>query len=432
MLVDEYQDIDPAQETLVQILAAPQDGLFAVGDEDQTLYAWRSASVERIVGLDGLYPGLQRVALEHNYRCPPEVVERSRRVIEHNRSRFPKPILPAAARRLPDDPRPVIHREYPSLEASAADVARKLSRSRRGEIVVLARTSRMLRICALACVPLRRQDLRARERLRAQRRARRAARPTAGLLGDVRNATPGGRRDGVPPPGSGPAPRRRASRWRPRSRTARRSRAPSRPCPAAADHARRRLAEGAAILDAALALAANAPRCLRFLRGEGGLDRHFSEYEALTGGVEKVEIELLHDAVKESAGMSVAAFAQRLTRESDALRAIRDDANGIELTTVHRAKGRQWPTVIVFGCDEDQMPHKRSLDDLVAGNADALEAERRIAYVAFTRAQQRLVVLTTAGTRIALLRRGRARRGPSPTARACAQPGLATGTNTCS
>jgi hypothetical protein len=56
VLVDEYQDIDPAQETLVQILAAPQDGLFAVGDEDQTLYAWRSASVERIVGLDGLYP----------------------------------------------------------------------------------------------------------------------------------------------------------------------------------------------------------------------------------------------------------------------------------------------------------------------------------------------------------------------------------------
>src|SRR5204862_805838 len=57
----------------------------------------------------------------------------------------------------------------------------------------------------------------------------------------------------------------------------------------------------------------------------------------------------------------------------------------------------QWPTVIVFGCDEDQMPHKRSLDDLLAGNADALEAERRVAYVAFTRAQQRLVILTTEG-----------------------------------
>ena len=64
---------------------------------------------------------------------------------------------------------------------------------------------------------------------------------------------------------------------------------------------------------------------------------------------------------------------------------------------MHRAKGRQWPTVIVFGCDEDQMPHKRALEDLAAGNRDALEAERRVAYVAFTRAQQRLVVLTTAG-----------------------------------
>ena len=125
--------------------------------------------------------------------------------------------------------------------------------------------------------------------------------------------------------------------------------------PGVADHARRRLADGARILDAALALSANAPRCLRFLRDDGGLDRHFAEYEALTGGVEQVEVELLHDAVRDAAGMSVAGYALRLTGQSDALRAIRDDVNGIELTTVHRAKGCQWPTVIVFGCDEDRL-----------------------------------------------------------------------------
>ena len=189
VLVDEYQDIDPAQETLVQILAAPQDGLFAVGDEDQTLYAWRSASVERIVGLDGLYPGLQRVALDHNYRCPPEVVQRSRQVIEHNRSRFPKPILPADARTLPDDPRPVIHQAYASLEAGAADVARKLSVSRRGEIVVLARTSRMLRICAEACVA---PDVKisAPENVFEPAGARAALESYCRLLGDTRDARP--------------------------------------------------------------------------------------------------------------------------------------------------------------------------------------------------------------------------------------------------
>ncbi len=395
VLVDEYQDIDPAQERLVQILAAPQDRLFTVGDEDQTLYAWRSASVERIVGLDGLYPGLQRVALEHNYRCPPEVVRRSRQIIEHNASRFPKNILPADRRLLPDDPRPLIHQDYAGLASGAGDVARKLSTGRRGEIVVLARTSRLLRLCAEACVSL---DVRisAPENVFEPAGARAALRAYCRLLGDVCNARPDdvatvfrhpGR--GLPPGGEQPVAERLTQ-----GLTFEQAVAGLRDL---SEPARRRIADGARILDTAQTLAADAPRCIRFLRRDGGLDAHFAAYEELTGGVEQIELELLQDAVAEAAGLSVAAYAQRLSRQSDGLRAIRDDEHGIELTTVHRAKGRQWPTVIVFGCDEDQMPHKRALEDLAAGNRDALEAERRIAYVAFTRAQQRLVVITTTG-----------------------------------
>ena len=77
MLVDEYQDIEPAQEQLVRILAAPQDDLFCVGDDDQTLYGFRRASVRRMIDLDLAYPGLDRVALAHNYRCPPRIVTAS-------------------------------------------------------------------------------------------------------------------------------------------------------------------------------------------------------------------------------------------------------------------------------------------------------------------------------------------------------------------
>lgn len=395
VLVDEYQDIDPAQETLVQILAAPQDGLFAVGDEDQTLYAWRSASVERIIGLDGIYPGLQRVALDHNYRCPPELVQRSRQVIENNRSRFPKVILPADARTLPDDPRPVIHRAYPSLEAGAADVARKLSISGRGEIVVLARTSRMLRICAEACVE---PDVKisAPANVFEPTGARAALESYCRLLGDPRTARPEDVATVFRHPGRAlPLDAQHAvSDALAEGLTFEQAVAGLRDI---AENARRRVTEGARILDTALTLRSDAPRCIRFLRGDGGLDTHFKEYEELTGGVEKVEIELLQDAVRQSTGMSVAAYAQQLTRQSDTLREIRDDANGIELTTVHRAKGREWPTVIVFGCDEDQMPHKRALEELATGHRDAVESERRVAYVAFTRAQQRLVVLTTTG-----------------------------------
>ena len=395
VLVDEYQDIDPAQETLVQILAAPQDGLFAVGDEDQTLYAWRSASVERIVGLDGLYPGLQRVALDHNYRCPPDVVACSRQIIENNRSRFPKTILPAQARTLPDDPRPVIHREYATLDAAAVDVARRLSRSARGQIVVLARTSRVLRICAVACVPLD-VKISAPDNVFEPAGARAALESYCRLLGDVTAADPDDVATVFRHPGRGLplGAEQPLARMLAEGMTFAQGVAGLRDVPA---HARRRLADGAQILDAALALRGDAPRCIRFLRRSGGLDEHFEQVEELTGGVEKVEIEVLEDALTAAAGMSVATYALQLARQSDALRGIRDEQHGLELTTVHRAKGRQWPTVIVFGCDEEQMPHKRALEDLLAGNRDALEAERRVAYVAFTRAQQRLVVLTTSG-----------------------------------
>ena len=98
VLVDEYQDIEPAQELLVRMLAAPHDDLFVVGDEDQTLYGWRRASVHRMIDLDAAYPALRRVALEHNYRCTPEVVAASAALIAHNRLRFAKAITPRPGR----------------------------------------------------------------------------------------------------------------------------------------------------------------------------------------------------------------------------------------------------------------------------------------------------------------------------------------------
>ena len=150
VLVDEYQDIEPAQELLVRMLAAPQDDLFAVGDEDQTLYGWRRASVRRIVDLDAAYPSLERHALEHNYRCTPEVVAASSRLIARNRLRFPKTIKPTPGR--PAGGRHAIRvAPFPERDDGEAErmLAKKLSRHARGEIVVLARTVNALRPYAL-------------------------------------------------------------------------------------------------------------------------------------------------------------------------------------------------------------------------------------------------------------------------------------------
>src|SRR5258706_13481022 len=93
LLVDEAQDLDRSQLRLALLLAAPANRIFLVGDDDQSIYGWRLADVRRLLGLaESSLPGLTRVDLETNYRCPAPVLERSVRLVEHNRERFAKVI----------------------------------------------------------------------------------------------------------------------------------------------------------------------------------------------------------------------------------------------------------------------------------------------------------------------------------------------------
>ncbi|HEX6869070.1 MAG TPA: ATP-dependent helicase [Candidatus Limnocylindrales bacterium] len=99
LLVDEVQDVDRAQLRLALLLAAPANRIFLVGDDDQSIYGWRLADVRRILGLERVLPGLRRIDLEVNYRCPRPVVDRAVRLVEHNAERFVKVIRagPAAS-----------------------------------------------------------------------------------------------------------------------------------------------------------------------------------------------------------------------------------------------------------------------------------------------------------------------------------------------
>jgi DNA helicase II / ATP-dependent DNA helicase PcrA len=102
LLVDEVQDVDRSQLDLALMLTGEQRDIFLVGDDDQTIYAWRLADVRRVLDLAASLPGLKRVDLVTNYRCPRPVVERAVRLIGVNRERFVKRIKagPAADGRL--------------------------------------------------------------------------------------------------------------------------------------------------------------------------------------------------------------------------------------------------------------------------------------------------------------------------------------------
>lgn len=107
--------------------------------------------------------------------------------------------------------------------------------------------------------------------------------------------------------------------------------------------------------------------------------------------------------VAEASGKTLAEYAALLQGRPRCARGDprRHDEHAVELTTIHRAKGRQWPEVHVFGCGEGQLPRARALEVTPQECADSegIEAERRLAHVAFTRVQRALTLHWTAGAR---------------------------------
>ena len=92
ILIDEFQDINRIQYEIVRMLALPENNLFIVGDDDQSIYRFRGARPEIMLGFERDYPGAKKVLLNVNYRSTKTIVETAGRLIEHNRTRFPKEI----------------------------------------------------------------------------------------------------------------------------------------------------------------------------------------------------------------------------------------------------------------------------------------------------------------------------------------------------
>ena len=134
---------------------------------------------------------------------------------------------------------------------------------------------------------------------------------------------------------------------------------------------------------------------IRILRNEGGLDRHYSSVEQMTP-YDQIEVETLTDLETAADGSQIAEFVTRMETRATVLAASSDE-KGVELNTIHGAKGREWPTVILYGANGDQLPHFRTLAEAATEEAfeEAIEDERRLMYVAVTRTKRRLVVVAT-------------------------------------
>lgn len=139
IMIDEFQDIDPLQYELMQALCAYHKNLFIVGDPDQTIYTWRGANVKHILDFDKNFPKVKTIMMMKNYRSTPEIIAAANSLIDKNTVRMKKQLIPT----LPKGERVVYsHAKTTKEEAnSIAERIKKLSKAGvpYGDITILYR-----------------------------------------------------------------------------------------------------------------------------------------------------------------------------------------------------------------------------------------------------------------------------------------------------
>ena len=105
IMIDEFQDIDYLQYELMEVLCAWHKNLFVVGDPDQTIYTWRGADGSYLLDFDKKFPGTKTIMMMENYRSTPQILAAANSLIAKNTKRIPKELLPM----LPDGGPVVCH-----------------------------------------------------------------------------------------------------------------------------------------------------------------------------------------------------------------------------------------------------------------------------------------------------------------------------------
>lgn len=114
IMIDEFQDIDELQYKLMSVLCGYHKNLFIVGDPDQTIYTWRGANVRYLLDFDKIFPSVKTIMMMQNYRSTPQIVSVVNDLIDKNKFRIKKNLMPTIA-----DGRKVIchHADTPEREA---------------------------------------------------------------------------------------------------------------------------------------------------------------------------------------------------------------------------------------------------------------------------------------------------------------------------
>ena len=400
VLVDEYQDTNHAQYRLLQLLTSEHGNLMVVGDEDQSIYGFRHADIRNILDFEADFPEADVVKLEQNYRSTQTILSAANAVVERNRERRPKRLWTERA-----GGEPLQLRELSDEHEEARWVAAEIERLgeehglARSEVAVFYRTNAMSRVLedtlnrfdvpyqviggtkfyeraeikdAVAYLSLlvNPADLVSFTRIVNSPR-RGIGSTTQGRLASHANTT------GLPVwevierveevPGLSGAAIKSVGRFYEIMATL-----------------RERADEGgpvATLLETVLnesgyleALAAE-----RTVEAEGRAEN----LEALIAGAAEFDIEREREGESETSPLEEYLQQISLYSEQDALK---EEQELVTLMTLHNAKGLEYDTVFIVGCEDGAFPHMRALEE------GGEEEERRLCYVGITRARRRLYI----------------------------------------
>ncbi len=385
--IDEYQDTNKVQYEIARALAGDRSNICAVGDVDQNIYSWRGADISNILQFERHFAGARIVLLEENYRSTQTIIAASNAIIEKNRQRIPKRVFTsnAAGEKIG------IYAAYNETDEAefVARTARDLIRAGASAsgIAVLFRTnfqSRALEEAFLSAdVPYQVLGVRFFERkeikdvLSFLRLA--MNRDSASDLARVVN---------VPPRGIGKVTLLKMIEKRTDAITG-------------ATLAKVAAFETMLAEIAAYAQSKPLPDTLRFIIKRSGLEELLKR-----GGDEELErLENLRELVSLATRYNNLAPEEAVERlledaalqsDQDELRSREEDEEAVKLMTIHAAKGLEFPYVFITGLEEGLFPHERISGD--PGDRTDEEEERRLFYVALTRAEKK-VFLTYANVR---------------------------------
>jgi len=383
LLIDEFQDLTPAFMLLVRLLAGPSLSVFAVGDDDQTIYGYAGADPRYLVDFDQWFPGAAHHALEVNHRAPPAVVDAAATLLGHNRVRVEKTIR--AGRSGPTDA--LVTRALDAT-ASATHVVAHLREllARPVEptaIAVLARVNSALLPVQVALTeegvahsaPLTSDVMRrtgVRTALAYLRLAEAPERPTRADLEDTLRRPARRLRSALDPlfKRSRPPTLDELRRFRSQLEGDQRARL-------------ERYIADIDMLRSVRDVGADTAALLAIVREDIGVGEALDVLDASRRGGEGSSHGDDLDALAQVATLhpDPTTFARWLAERLD----VPSTPGGIVLSTVHKVKGMEWDHVIVVGADQGRFPHRL---------ADDLEEERRVFHVAITRAREHLLVVS--------------------------------------